>query len=613
MNAVWYLCYVGGVWLGFTLFFLLVQKPLFFFSNVPSENRHLMRSFGLVERHGCVSDFIASSYLTLIPSVLTLFGSLFPARWFWITMTACLGVGSLAVGLLATADSRLYRFWGFKIDGSVFTYLRSVKGATASVSTGYILMWIFLWMILSVMAFLFTAGATLPLLMKVGTGAGHTGIVLSIVGCPLIILTLIVIIRGVKPMPNNPSIVYFSNKPFLNHAALNPGYSIIYSLQTRDVYKKGFKFMDDAEADKIWEKVYRLPKGHTQNLLKTSRPNILLIIWESANASLSTALGARQSVASNFDRLAPEGILFKNCYASSFRTERAIPSILGGVPGQPSDSIIRHTRKLSNLPGLPRSLREAGYATTVVHGGDLSIVHKNDYYMSSGCSRLVQQKDFPSDLPKGKWGIHDGAVLDWVYGDIQRLQREGKPWFTVVQTLSSHEPFEVPENIIPSNRVPNSFAYTDLHIGRLVDRLRMTPAWDNLLIVIIADHGVNKTTEEMTLKEHAHIPLLMLGGALKSPGVVEKVMSQTDLAATLLSQLGLDAGDFRYSRDVMSDSYKTPLAYHSFANGVMAVDSEGHTAIDLVGDKVIEGEESPSRQRKLKGILQNLYRYLASI
>lgn len=613
MNAVWYLCYVVTVWLGYTAFFLILQKPLFYFSNVHRHRSDLFRNFLKVERHGSKSDFIVASYLSFVPVVLTLFGSLFPERWFWITITSYYGLTALVLGLLSTADAKLYKFWGYKIDNTVFHYLRSMKGATASVSTRYIVMWIVSWVVLGVLAFIFTAGLTLPLLHLVGKGTGTAGNIICIAGTPLLLAALVLIIRGLKPLPNNPSIVYFSTRPFLNHAALNPGYSIIYSLQTRDVYKKGFDFMSREESRRVCRNIFRLPEGETEAMLNTDRPNILLVIWESANASLSGAISGAPAVAKNFDRLSSEGILFKNCYASSFRTERAIPAILGGVPGQPTDSIIRHTRKLSELPGLPRSLKKAGYQTKAVHGGDLSIVHKNDYYMSSGCDRLIQQKDFPSELPKGKWGVHDGAVLDWVYDDIQHLQREGKRWFTVVQTLSSHEPFEVPEDLISADQVKNSFAYTDKHIGRLIDRLKDSPAWKDLLIVIIADHGVNKTTEEMSTIEHAHIPLLMLGGAVKHPAVVEKTVGQTDLAATLLGQLGIDASDFPYSRNVLSSAYKHPEAYHSFANGLMMVDSEGHTVLDLVSGKVIEGEHSQKRLHNAKAILQSLYSYLASI
>lgn len=613
MSAVWFLCFVVCVWTGYALFFMLVQKPLFFFSN-DSGSTSRFKVLALIERHGCRSDFIIASYLTLIPVLITLYGSIFPGEWFRIVMTAYFGLISVVLGMLVTADYKLYPFWGFKIDASVLPYLRSLKGATASVSTGYIVLWVVMWLLTSVLIFLFSAGVSLPLLLMVGDGNGPAGTVLSIILTVLFFGVAVLIIRGLGPLPNNPSIAYFSSNQFYNHAALNPVYSLLYSISKRDVYASGFEFMPREESKRISAEIFS-PKGEkSEKLLTTDRPNILLIIWESANASLSETICGNESVIPNFDRLASEGILFRRCVASSFRTERAIPAILSAVPGQPTDSIIRHTRKLSGLPGLPKSLALHGYETSAIHGGDLSIVHKNDFYMSAGSRRLVGQKNLPSDLAKGKWGIHDGPVLNWVFDDIMRLTSKGEKWFSVVQTLSSHEPFVVPEEVLPGdNDVKNSFAYTDRHLGKLIDRLKNSPAWKDLLVVIVGDHGVNRVAEKMSHFNHAHVPLLMLGGAVKAPRIIEETVSQTDLAATILSQLGIDHSDFPFSRDIFSGEYKDAPAYHAFSNGLMIVDNEGHTTYDLVSQSVIEGDPSPERIKKAQAIVQTLYDYIDSL
>lgn len=613
MNAVWYLCYIIGAWLGCTLYFMLVQKPLFLYNNFSKKKLSYSSALKQIEKHGCKSDFIIASYIVLPLVIPTLFGGVYPGKWFKIVTGTYWALLSVMIGLLTTADVKLYKFWGFKIDVSVLHYLRSLKGATASVSRSYIAGWLLEWLLLTLVAFGFTAGLTYPLLIQVGKDITSAGNVLSIIECVLLLLVMVLIIRGLKPLPNNPSIVYFSTNQFLNHAALNPAYSLIYSMRTRDVYKKGFNFISEEESERICNNIFYLDKEESKKILNTERPNILMIIWESANASIAESKGEEKPIAPNLSRLMEKGYNFTKCYASSFRTERAIPSILGAIPGQPTDSIIRHTRKLNKLPGLPEALKKAGYETAIIHGGDLSIVHKNDYYMSAGCDRLIQQKDFTSNLPKGKWGVHDDAVLDRVYDEVKQLGKEKKSWFMVVQTLSSHEPFEVPDEIIPGNHVKNSFAYTDEHIGKLIDRLKNTPEWKNLLVVIVGDHGVNKTTEEMSTIDHAHIPLLFTGGAVKNSGKFEKVISQTDIVATLLSQLGLMHNEFPFSRDVLSKSYRSPLAYHSFANGFMIVDEEGYTVCDLISNKVIEGSGNTQRIKTGKAILKKLYNYLAHI
>lgn len=607
MDALYFFIYITALFAGSLLYFMLVQKPLFYFANRGGAPGPLVRA----EVHGMRTDAIVATYLTAIPAILSFLALLIPGKWALIALICWYGVTSLAVGLLTVADTFLYPFWGYKIDASVFPYLRSLKGATASVSAGYIVRWILSWAFFSAVAFAFVA---LPAWLLYPYLEGEGGLWTKLLGALILILFLgggFVIIRGLGVRPNNPSIAYFSTSQFLNHTALNPGYSIIYSLSTKDVYQTGFRDLSDAEVERECRRFFPKASGARRQLLRTDRPDILLVVWESAGSNFMKSLGG-DGTACNFDRLTAEGLLFTRCYASSMRTDRALPAIIGGIPGQPTDSIIRHTRKLPGLSAFPRRLRDEGYFTTAVHGGDLSIMHKSDYYLSAGHDRLISQKDFLRSAPKGKWGVHDGEVFRWLYSDIMRLYESNTRWFTTLQTLSSHEPFEVPFGSIPDDKVRNSFAYTDHALGEFVERLRKTPVWDNLLMIVVADHGANKTGREVPTVEHAHIPLLLLGGALKEEyrGVrYEDVMGQTDIAATLLGQLGLDSQEFLFSRDVMSESYRNHAAFHSFINGFMVVDPEGHSVYDTLTYTLAEGEEG--RLQTGKAILQRLYTYLS--
>ena len=64
----------------------------------------------------------------------------------------------------------------------------------------------------------------------------------------------------------------------------------------------------------------------------------------------------------------------------------------------------------------------------------------------------------------------------------------------------------------------------------------------------------------------------------------------SDLAATLLGQMGLPHHDYRFSRDVMSPNYTRPFAIHCYNNGFSVVDSTGFTVFDLTGEQTIVGK-----------------------
>lgn len=588
-------------------FFVFVQRPLFCLYNLKSSMAPIhLRDVWHIFYKGVRSDLIAAAYLTALPMVIVWLNAHFPRFDCCVPLLCCNLVLSVAVGLLTVADTALYRFWQSKIDASVFTYLRSLKGAFASVSAAYIAVALILVCVVSGVFF------TMLELLSVYYSEMHimpeswVNHCLIFVGFLSLVIFFFIIIRGLKRRPNNPSIVFYSSNPFCNHSALNPLYSLIYSLSLKENFSKQFRYFPPEECRKIVAPAFVVEGTPQVQLLNTKRPNILLIVWESLCAKYVGSLGGMQGVAENFDRLACEGVLFTRCTAGSFRTDRGLVCILSGYLGQPTTSIINYSRKLPHLPALPRTLRDiAGYATMAVHGGDLSIFHKSDYYLASGHDRIVCQSDFPSNAPKCSWGVHDGYIFKWLYDDILQKERKGVRWYTTFQTLSSHEPFTVPYDRIKDDMVANSFAYVDACFGEFVEKLRFTSAWDNLLIICTGDHGIN-LQQALSRDEQSHIPLLLLGGAIKQPCRIDTLMSQTDIAATLLGQMELPHADFTFSRDVLADTYTCPFSFHTYNNGFLLRDERGYINFDNVANIALEGADS-RREKMGKAILQTLY------
>lgn len=566
-----------------------------------------LRDIAAICRHGYRTDLIVASYATLPATAVVILHTLiplFPHEWVLFAIDVVL---SFAIALASVADTALYKFWQYKLDRSVFGYLRSLKGAFASVSAGYLVS-AFAALAL-VWAVCFAMLAPLRLVYGILPQTGYywlwhvpVALLFAVIGG-----LLYVIIRGLKRRPQNTSIAYFSNCQYFNHCALNALFNLIYSLSVKEDFSSQFRFFDEATCRRIYAPLFPLEGTPRQQFLTTNRPNIVFVIWESLCAYFTGTLGGDGNVCRNVDRLSKEGIFFTHCYAGSFRTDRALPCCLSGYMAQPTTSVILYTRKLPHLPGLPRTLRDkAGYHTTAVHGGDLTIFHKCDFYLAVGHDRLVDQSSLPKDAPSCSWGIHDHYMFDWLYNDIQdRHERGEEPWFTTLQTLSSHEPFTVPYDRIKDDTVKNSFAYTDDAFGRFIDRLKQSPAWGNLLVIVTGDHGIshiNGVSDESRI----HLPLLMLGGAVKAPAQIDAICSQTDIAATLLGQMGIAHNDFVFSRDVLADTYRYPFAMHCYNNGFIFRDDTGYTNYDNVKLAAIENHDE-HREQCGKAILQTLY------
>ena len=152
----------------------------------------------------------------------------------------------------------------------------------------------------------------------------------------------------------------------------------------------------------------------------------------------------------------------------------------------------------------------------------------------------------------------------------------------------------------------NAFYYLDQCIGQFVDRLRKTPQWQNTLIVLLPDHGLELPGLTQAHARRNHIPLVWAGGAVKSPYLFDRYCNQTDLVATLLAQMGVDHSAFRWSRNVLSPSYRYPFVWHTYDNGFSVIDSTGFWAYDFDAQRVIANETTdPQRLERMgKAILQ---------
>ncbi|MCR5820996.1 MAG: LTA synthase family protein [Bacteroidaceae bacterium] len=413
-----------------------------------------------------------------------------------------------------------------------------------------------------------------------------------------------VIIRGTGKRPKTPATAYYSSTYYFNHAALNPLYNLFYTTFKKDDFGKQFRYMPDGQRREAIAPLFPTLSDSTEVIIRSNRPNILLIVMEGMSAHFIDSLVGTCPVARNISNIMQHrSYWFSNAYASSFQTDRGIICAMSGFPGLPSVSIMAYSRKIRSFPGLARTLRAEGYNTQMLYAGDMTYLNFADYFLATGYDKLLSETSFTDEERSAKWGVPDHITFRWLYDDIQRRQSSGRPWFTGFLTLSSHHPFDVPYNKY-ATPLENGFAYTDSCFGDFIHRLEQTPAWDNLLIACVADHGFNYSTLEDS--KYPHIPLFFTGGAVSRLSRDDRLICQTDLPATILGQLGIKHDDFTYSRDVFSRNYLHPSALTTYPNGFQYRDSTGVTVFDILTDKAVSGSD-PKREHTAKAILQTLY------
>ena len=543
--------------------------------------------------HGLPLDLSASAYLSLIPFLLIALSSLrrvtrLAARIaFAYTVTA-----TAALALLAAADLEIFRQWGRRIDAAVLQYLTHPREIWASAGGGAP------WLLLSVfgavtlgfglLAWRFLRPRFLSLPATHAAGA-----------LPLCFATALLFVPargGVQQIPINQSSAYFTAEPFANQAAINVGWNFFDSwIRGLGRRENPYIVMPADSARALVEA--REGAGEPRRVLSVDRPNVLLIVWESFTGRAVERLGGVKGATPEFDARADSGLLFTHLYAAGDRTEKGLAALLAGAPTVPNASILMVPSKARTLPILSRDLRDAGYATAFYYGGELGFANLKGFVLEGRFDRIVGKDDFPDSSRTSKWGAHDQATAARVESDLRQMK---EPFFATWLTLSSHEPFDVPgaERLAGADgetRFINSLRYTDRVLGEFLRRAAREPWWARTLVIIVADHSkkLGQTDAAVPYKSAEswyHIPMLWTGGALAARGeVVDEIMSQTDLAPTLLEQLRIPGGErYRFGRAVFA-APRRPWAYYGFDDGFGLVTARGTLVWERIPNRVTSG------------------------
>lgn len=549
--------------------------------------------------------------LSLIGYVLLLSGIflslLFYSKGEWVRIvfkyfTALL----LAIfAFIVVCDAELYRNWGFRIDATPLLYLKTPGEAFASVKPLLIVL-LTIFTILVFVAF-FYAYRRWVLNKEYSFGRGKWWFVPIFL---FISAVMIIPIRGgfgIAPM--NPGKVYFSQNMFSNHAALNPIWNMMYSVsKSSSMYKKYPSYIDKAKGQEIASTLIK-DTGSDRKVLKTNRPNIVLILLESFSSKMIEPLGGLPNITPNLNKLCTEGILFTRMYASGDRSDKGIIATVSGFPAQSTQSIIKYPLKSQKLPTISGILDSAGYHTTFYYGGDPDFANIRSYLYSAKFRRIITQDDFPKSYRNSKWGVHDEYVYKRLMGDIDTAKA---PFFKMYFTLTSHEPFEVPT--IPKfkgndeqTKFLSSVYYADSCLGKFIDEAKTKDWYKNTLFILIADHGHRLPGNNPNFAaEKFKIPMLWFGGALSNDSLVVKgTGSQNDLAATLLNQLGFGSKQFKFSKNMLSDGIN-PFAYYAFNDGFGFVTDSTTIIFDHTSKKFImqDGRDVESVTDEAKSYFQ---------
>ena len=356
---------------------------------------------------------------------------------------------------------------------------------------------------------------------------------------------LLVPIRGsFDRSPLNHSSVSFSKNYYANQAAFNYFWSFTYDLIEMNDLENPAVYMDENLSSRLVTENFLVndtisfPKFIKQK--GETLPNVIVVILESFSNKLVATLGGEPDLTPGLNKLSKEGITFTQFFATGNRSDKGLSGLIGSYPALLNSSILKYMEKTRTLNFLPAYFEKQGYSMSFYYGGDINFYNIRLLLMQSGITNLVSKTDFPSKIGSmSKWGVPDEYLYERFLKDLPDTKA---PFLKMIYTISSHDPFDVPFKKIKGssllNKYFNSIAYADSCLVDFVEKLKISPVWENTLLIITSDHGaLEPGPTTLQEPETYRIPMIWLGGVIDTTLFVDKISMQTDLAYTLAKQM----------------------------------------------------------------------------
>ena len=524
-------------------------------------------------------DLIMTSY-ALAPLVLAMLlpGGLSRRRW----CNVWLGAVALLYSFLAALELDFYHEFHARLNSMVFQYVKEdPKTVMSMLWYGFpVLRYLALCALLTglcVLAFQRIDRATRRPVVAPAPYRGRLALTLAL------IFATAACARGTfrSGPPLRWADAYKTSHLFTNHLALNGSFTLLKAAQ-QEIGKQKNEWLTKMPADQALALVRQYWVSPRETLLKPDTlpmfrrfhadpaappspyKNVVVIIDESFSAQRTGVFGNPLHITPRFDELAREGLLFTHFFSAGTHTHQGMFATLACFPNLPHyEYLMKQPEGANNFSGLTRVLDERHYQSLYVYNGDFAWDNQYGFFRAQHMQRFIGRHDFINPRFSDRtWGVSDEDMFDRGFEELVKLQQSGKPYFTVLQTLSNHAPYALPPQLPVDPVIVNgerdqhltAMRYNDYALGVFFDRVRQSHEFDNTLFVFLGDHGFGGG-EQITDIDlwRFHIPLLIWGkGIQQRYGATRAVVgSQVDVVPTIMGILGGDYDHQCWGRDLL--------------------------------------------------------------
>jgi phosphoglycerol transferase MdoB-like AlkP superfamily enzyme len=276
------------------------------------------------------------------------------------------------------------------------------------------------------------------------------------------------------------------------------------------------------------EKKHANPRMNISNKGEPLRPNIMFLIVESlGNKQLHQRVNGIP-LTPFLDQLATlqNNSNSENGLAEGKTSIECLPALFAGIPSWLETPFILSNFSTNQVTGFPEICNQQGYDTYFVHGAKAGSMRFDALASSLGFNSQLYRDDLSNSLTEyGSWGLHDHLAFKQI---SKRLSGSKKPFMLTFFTLSTHEPFDIPQRFIKKYKLPSaeatSYRYFDDQLRAFFKQNEHEPWFKNTIFIITGDHTpVHLDNAQYNTSDYFSVPIF-----IKLPKGMNKTISVTD-------------------------------------------------------------------------------------
>jgi phosphoglycerol transferase MdoB-like AlkP superfamily enzyme len=364
---------------------------------------------------------------------------------------------------------------------------------------------------------------------------------------------------------------------------LNTPFSILHTLNNEEFKPK--VYMNNEDMNNLFT-----PEKNPEIIKVSRRDNVVIIILESFSKEFIGSLTGKPGYTPCFDSIIHQSLAFENAYANGKQSIQALPAIFASLPGLMDNPYISSRFSGNRLDALPSILASNGYHTSFFHGGRNGTMGFDEFCNVAGIKHYYGLNEYEG--PKafdGNWGIYDEQFLQFYAKKLNSFQQ---PFFSSVFTLSSHHPYNVPEELKNRFHAPNqqlkSILYADYALGKFFHTIEKMPWFKNTLFIFVADHTAKELSAEYGTRSGIYkIPIVFYhSGDTMLQGIRSDITQQIDIMPSILDYLGITKPYFAFGNSIFSNKNSYSINYaegiYQYFKGdfMLSFDGERSTALN---------------------------------